>query len=81
MGVAVSSSHVLAAALFWFSLDKCQVPTKITLSLPLLNWTGKRKYNERLVSGDEDMERSLTSYCHGQNSLNLGGKGSLIYHQ
>ena len=24
-----------------------QVPTKATLSLPLLNWTGERKYNER----------------------------------
>jgi len=35
--------------LFWFSLDKCQVSTKTPLSLPLLNWTGERKYDERLV--------------------------------
>jgi len=38
----------------WFSLDKCQVPTKVALSLPLLNWTGKRKYDERLVGQDKD---------------------------
>jgi len=33
---------------FWFGLDKCQVPTKYALSFPLLSWTGKKKYNERL---------------------------------
>jgi len=27
--------------LFCFGLDKCQVSTKTTLSLPLLNWTGR----------------------------------------
>jgi len=34
--------------LFSFGLDKCQVPTKTTPSLPLLNGTGERKYDERL---------------------------------
>jgi len=57
------------------------VPTKTALSLPLLNWTGQRKYDERLEAPDKDRERSLTNYCHGQNRLNLGRKGSLIHHQ
>jgi len=33
------------------------------------------------VGRDKDRERSLTSYRHGQNRLNRGRKGSLIYHQ
>jgi len=60
---------------FWFGLDKCQVPTKTCLSLPLLNWTGERKYDERLKGRDKDRERSLTNYHHGQNNMNLGRKG------
>jgi len=68
-------------SLFWFSLDKCQAPTKSALSLPLLNWSGERKYDERLEGQDKDRERSLTNYHHGQNRLNLGRKGSLIHHQ
>jgi len=52
-----------------------------TLSLPLLSWTGERKYDERLESRNKDREGSLTNYCHRQNRLNLGRKGSLIYHQ
>ena len=64
-----------------FGLDKCQAPTKTALSLSLLSWTGERKYDERVQGRDKDRERSLTSYCHGQNRLNLGRKGSLIYHQ
>jgi len=67
--------------LFWFGLDKCQVPIKMALSLPLLSWTGERKYDERLEGRHKDRERSLISYCHGQNRLNLGRKGSLIHHQ
>jgi len=35
--------YVHSENLFWFGLDKCQVPTKTALSLPLLKWTGKRK--------------------------------------
>jgi len=50
---------------FWFGLDKCQVLTKTTLSLPLLNWTVERKYDERLEGRDKDRERSLSTYCHG----------------
>jgi len=64
----------LVVTLLWFSLDKCQVHTKIALSLLLLSWAGKRKYDERLVDRDKDRERSLTNYCHGQNRLNLGRK-------
>jgi len=43
-----------------------------TLSLPLLSWTGEKKYDEGLVGQDKDRERSFTSYHHGQNRLNLG---------
>jgi len=51
------------------------------LSLSVLSWTGKKKYDERLMGQDKDRERSLTNYCHGQNRLNLGRNRSLIYHQ
>jgi len=56
-------------------------PPKPLLSLPLLSWTGERKYNERLEGQDKDRERSLTNYCQERNRLNLGRKGSLIYYQ
>jgi len=46
---------------FYFGLDKCQVPTKTTPSLPLLIWTGERKYDERLEGRDKDRERSRTN--------------------
>ena len=64
--------------MFWFGLDKYQVPTKTTLSLPLLNWTWERKYDERLQGRDKG---SLSNYGHRQSRLNLGRKGSLIRHQ
>jgi len=67
--------------LFSFGLDKCHVPTRTALSLPLISWTRERKYDERLEDPDKDRERSLASYCHGQNRLNLGRKGSFIHHQ
>jgi len=60
---------------------KCQVPTKTALSLPLLSWTGERKYDERLKGPDKHQEKSLANYCHAQNILNLGRKGSFIHHQ
>jgi len=60
---------------FWFGLDKCQVPTKTTLSLSLLSWTGERKYDERLEGRDKDRKRSLTNYHHRQNRFNLERKG------
>jgi len=65
--------------LFWFGLDKCQVPTKTALSLPLLNWTGERKYDERLEGRDKGRERSLTNYCHGQNRLKLERKKKVLF--
>jgi len=48
------------------------MPTKAALSLPLLCWTGEKKYNERLVGQDKERERSLTNYHHAQNRLVLG---------
>ena len=66
--------------LLWFSLAGCQVPTNAPLSLPLLSWTGEKKYEERLMGRDKGRERSLTRYPQGQIRLNLGKK-SLIYHQ
>jgi len=62
------------SSLFWFGLDECQVPTKVTLSLPFLSWTGEKKYDERLVGRDEDREISLTNYHHRQNKLDFGKK-------
>jgi len=48
------------------------MPTKATLSLPLLSWTGEGKYNKMLTGQDKDRETSLNNYRHGQNRLNLG---------
>jgi len=48
------------------------VPTKAGISLPLLNWTGEKKYNKMLMGLDKDRERKLAKYFHGQNKLNLG---------
>lgn len=39
---------------------------------PFLGRTGDRKYNKRLVGGDEDRERSLTNDCHRQNRQGSG---------
>jgi len=61
--------------MFWFGLDKCQMPTKNALSLTLLSCTGQMKYDERVEGRDKDRERSLTNYWHRQNRLNLGRKG------
>jgi len=36
------------------TLVGCPVPTKAALSLPLLSWTGERKYNESLVGRGRD---------------------------
>jgi len=66
----------ISLLLFWFGLDKCQVPTRPALSLPLLSWAEERKCDERLQGRHKDRERSLANYCHGQNRLNLGRKGS-----
>jgi len=44
----------------------------VTLSLPLLCWAGEKIYDERLMGRDEDRERSLSNYHHGQTRLDLG---------
>jgi len=31
--------------LLWVRMDECQVLTKATLSLPVLNWTGEKKHD------------------------------------
>jgi len=51
----------------WSWLDT-RGPTKAALSLPLLRWTGNRKYNERLVGRGKEWDNSH----HRQNRLNLG---------
>jgi len=48
------------------------MPTKATLSLHILRWTGERKCNGRLMGQDKDKETSLTNYHHGQNKFSLG---------
>ncbi len=61
------------------TLTEHEVPAKATLLLPFLNWTGERKYNERLMGRDKDRESSqqLPSQAK-QTGL---GKISLIYYQ
>jgi len=54
----------------WPWLDARCPPKPLSYSTPQLD--GERKHNERLVRWDKDRERSLTSYHHGQNRLNLG---------
>jgi len=61
------------------TLAGCQVPTRATLSLLLFIWTEKRKYNKRLMSRNEDKERSLTNCHHGQNRLKFGKINSIYY--
>jgi len=46
----------------WFSLAGFQVPREDTPSLPLLNWTGEIRHDEKLVSWEKDQERSFTNY-------------------
>lgn len=40
-------------------------------SITPLSWTEKRQYNKRLVGQNKGRERSLRSYGHGQNRLDL----------
>jgi len=68
---------VVCFGLAWIN---ARCPPKLLYHSP--SSTGReRKYDERLVGQDKDRQRSLTDYCHGQNRLNLGRKGSLIYQQ
>ena len=57
-----------------------QVPTKAALSLPLLSWTGERKYNESLMGQDKDREvtQQLLSWA---KQTRLGEKINFIYYQ
>jgi len=70
---SLNHDKILSAdKMLWFSLDECQVPSKSALSLPLLNWTGQKTCDERLMGHNRHRKRSLTDYCHGQN-IQLGG--------
>jgi len=53
------------------------VPTKAALSL--LNWTGEKKYNKRLMGRDKD--RGITHQLPSQAKQTQLGEISLIYHQ
>jgi len=44
-----NTEEVQLRALLRFSLAGWQLPTKAALSLPLLNWTGEKNYDERLM--------------------------------
>lgn len=44
---------------------------------PILSWTAERCYNKMLICPDKGRERSLTSYCHWQNSA-WGDKFNLL---
>jgi len=52
-------------------LSSHQVPTKVPYHCYSADGQ-ERKYNKRLMGRDKDSEKSLTSYHHGQNRLNLG---------
>ena len=60
------------------TLAGCQVPTKATPSLPLLSWTGETKNRTKGSWVDTRTGRSLGSYRHGQNRLDLGRKKNLL---
>jgi len=57
------------------------MPTKATLLLPLLSWTGERKYNKRLMGQDKDGERPLSNHHHVRNRLDLGKLVEFISNQ
>jgi len=71
---------IIIKYLSWFSLAGCHVPTKATLSLPLLSWTEEKKYDKRLVGQEKDGERSLSSYHWWSKQTQLG-EICLIYRQ
>jgi len=48
------------------------VPTKASLSLALLNWTGERKCGKRLVGQDKD--REITHLLPSQENRLYSGK-------
>lgn len=48
------------------TLAGCQVPTRATLSLPSSFEMGREKIT-KLVGQDNDGEKPLTNYYHGQN--------------
>lgn len=53
-----------------------QVPIKASLSLP-----SSAENNEKLMGKGKDQEKSLTSYCHEENSFNLKKLVSFITKQ
>jgi len=61
------------------TLAGSQVPTKATFITPLLNRTGERKYDERLVGQEENREitQQLPSWARQTTLREI----SLIYYQ
>lgn len=56
----------------WPWLDASH-PPEILHSVTLLRkGTGERKHNQRFMNWDKGRERSLTNYCNGHYSLDLG---------
>jgi len=53
--------------------------TKATLSVPLLSWTGEKKYGGRLLGQDQD--RGITHQLLSEAEQTHLGKITLIYHQ
>lgn len=60
-------------------LDAKCPPKPLHYSPPQLD--KEENITKRLVGCDEERERSLSSYCHGQKQTHLGGKINLIYYQ
>ena len=73
-----TETQVFPGVVWWVDPGWMPGPHQSHSITPLLNWTGERKLNERLVGRDKDRERSLTNYHHGQNRLDLG---KLVYYQ
>jgi len=69
---ATSFDSALLTGWGGLTLAGCQVPTKAALSFPSSAGQGREKQNKRLVGRDEDSERSLSNYRHGQNRPNFG---------
>lgn len=61
-----------SGSVWWFDLGWTPGAYQSHSISPLLNQTGERKDKKRLMDQVKGKERSLSSYCHGQNRLNFG---------
>ena len=58
-----------------------QAPTKAVLSLPLLTWTGERKYNKGLVGQDKDRRDHSPTTIMGKTDSAWGKLTQFITNQ